>query len=1022
MAKRKLEVDRLLHDGGRETKKPKQSKVPSIIDGISPGLKQNPTTLGKQESAEAELERDKKARERAKKLAQRQRRQERIKAEATRLENGQVHDHHIRPAQKSKSQGVKGGFKQLRNEGPQDQDTKGQARDEQTRNSEDKNAIQKRDTPLAWSISEAVGGRMLDLDPLFSPNEDYLFIAYEASVNVYSTTTSLLVRQLRLSHSERLSAFAFASTVQSYLYIATQSGIIQLWDWLEGRMLHFWFSQSRIYGLATSTLADEDEDSEQLVYTLDRNGMGPWRISAHRLNHRAKNSEVVTLRKSKEPITSFKVVEHGKVIIATSGSILTLGVAERSEGTSLNDLTYTWRGIECPEWISCFDVRMVDAENSKSGKSGKPPQLPRTDIVTGGLKGSLHVYDDLLRQLVRKEKKSSKGSAADWTPRKLHWHRNTVLSVKWSRDGGLETVLLIWQLETGSHTTLPHLGSSLDGIVVSPSGSSYAVRLADNSAMILSTAELKPTFSVAGIQLPADTNIDLQLPYLPGVDAPVQKHVSSRRRHFPVVSGPVGVLCAVPTATAPRIPSILPQHASYLQTFDIASAHQISRQALTRTKATDLNIGPESNTIQEPNTILIHVSYDGQWLATVDEWMPPKRDLAIVTYGDEQATKQLRARKEIYMKFWLWNNDTKLWGLVSRIDDPHAHDTDVADEEYRILDLASDPTSNSFATIGSDGFVRIWATAARERHGSSIKNKQGQNLMGWHCRSVISTDPEASSKQIYTGAKLAYSTDGSCLAAACFSRVPWTVHFIDIQRSTARAGPYGPFEGPLYGLGMIDRYLVMVSEQLLVWNLVTQRLAYGFALSSQHPQSNPEDGLNHLAVDAQGGTFAVALPTRADSQTAKGVKLGSEIMVFEAANPRPVFVQKLPHLATALNPMYNRPGYFVVDSAAEIRTLTPRQFRLEALPSPPATPSRGLQEIYGNPRNVDDSGDEEAPKRFAIGLSALSIQPRIPDQESNVVPQERLAELFDLGPAYAMPPVTNLFESVAHLFAGKRET
>ncbi|KAL8939434.1 MAG: hypothetical protein Q9216_003353 [Gyalolechia sp. 2 TL-2023] len=1029
MVKRKLEADRPLHDEGREAKKPKQSKVPTIINGAPAGPKQNSTTLGKKESIRSEFEQDRKAREHARKLAKRQRRQEKIQAEATRLEKAHVDYHHVKAQQDFTIHEVDGGIERLRNEELQDQPTKDQARHEQTRDSEHKHdSVQKRDNQMAWRVSEAVGGQMLDIDPLFSPNEDYILLAHNASVNVYSTATSLLVRKLRLSHSERLSTFAISSAEPNHLYLATRTGIIQLWDWLEGRLLHFWLFQSQVYSLATSTLADKDQDIEQLVYTVDRYGAGPWRISAHRLHLEAEITEGVTLRKSKESITAFKVIDHGRVIIATSGSILTIGVAEVSEELSLKNLSYTWRDIECSEWISCFDVRMVKAENNTSGKN---PQLPRTDVVIGGLKGSLHVYDDLLRHLVRKEKRSSKAYVDDWTPRKLHWHRSTVLSVKWSRDGnyivsgGLETVLLIWQLETGSHTTLPHLGAPLDGIVISPSGSSYAVRLADNSAMILSTAELKPTFSVAGIQLPAAASIDRQLPHLSSVNAPIRKFVPSWQLRFPVTSGPLGVLCAVPATTSSRLPSMLPPRASYLHTFDITSAHQISKQALTRNKTTDLNIGPESNTIEEPNVILMQVSYDGQWLATVDEWMPPKSDLTLVTHDKEQVTKELRVRKEIYMKFWLWNNETKLWELVSRIDDLHAHDTALADRDYGVLDLVSNPTSNSFATIGSDGFVRIWTTSARERHGLTIKNNQGRNLMGWHCRSVISIDPETSSPLIYTGAKLAYSTDGSCLAVACSSYSPWTVHLIDVQRSTARTGPYGPLEGPLYGLGIIDRYLIMLSEQLLIWNLVTQRLAYGYTLSPQHSQRSFPNQLSHLAVDRLGSTFAVALPTSADAKVTKNAKLCSEITVFEPASPRPIFVQKLPQLATALTTMYNRPGYFVVDSTAEIRTLTPRLFRLDpstTLPSPPSTPSRGLSNIYGNPRKVDDSGGEKISKQFATHLSTLSIKPQIDDHEPNVVPHERLAEIFDVGPGYAMPPVADLFERVAYLYAGKRET
>lgn len=1029
MAKRKLEEGQQLHDGGREAKKPKHGGIPPVINGMPPVLEKKPIDPVTQDPVDSEPERDRKVREHARKLAKRQRRQEKSEAKAKRPRTAQVKGVDGGKKEDSESHVRGGEVKEMPDEDLQDSTTKDQAQYKHAKGRERKqDKVQKRDSSTAWNVSEVFGGRMLDLDPLFSPNEEYLLIAYEASVNVYATATSLLVRSLRLSHSERLSAFVFSSTDPSQLYTATRNGVIQSWDWLDRQMLQSWASHFQISALASSMLPSNHQDSAQLVFTIGRKGVGPWRISAHRLDRGAENGEVVTLRNSKEPISSFRVIEHGKVIVATSGSVLTLGLAEGSEETSFSDLSYTWRDIECSEWISCMDVRVIEAENSRSSKTSR---LPRTDIVVGGLKGSLHVYDDLLNQLARKDKKSGKGPAADWTPRKLHWHRNTVLSVKWSRDGnyivsgGLETVMLLWQLETGSHTTLPHLGASLEGIVVSPSGSSYAIRLADNSVMILSTAELKPTFSVAGIQLPADTMHNIQLPYLPSIDVPLPKSLISRQLRFPVVSGPLGVLCAVPGATASRLPSMLPQHAPYLQTFDITSAHQISRQALTRTKATDLNIGPESNTIEEPNIVLMQLSHDGQWLATVDEWMPPKRDLTIVTHDVEQTTKELRSRKEIYMKFWSWNNDAKLWELVSRIDDLNAHGASTEDEEYRILDLASNPTSNSFATVGSDGFVRIWVARARERHGSVIKNDQGQKLVNWHCRSIILIDPEVSPQQIYTRGRLAYSADGSCLAAACSSSLPWTVHLIDTQRSTVRTGPYGPHEGPLYGLGIIDRYLVMLSEQLLVWNLVSQRLAYGFTLSSQHSKLNPQDQSSHLAVDAQGGTFAVGLPTKTESQMAKGANYGSEIILFEPANPIPIFVQKLPQSTTSLNTLYNRPGYFCVDSAAEIRTFTPRQSRLDintALPTPPATPSRGLQEIYGNSQKMVDSGGGEIPKQFTDSLSALSVEPRAGDQEFRVVPPERLAEIFDVGPAYAMPPVTDLFERVALLFAGKRKT
>lgn len=566
---------------------------------------------------------------------------------------------------------------------------------------------------------------------------------------------------------------------------------------------------------------------------------------------------------------------------------------------------------------------------------------------------------------------------------------------------------------------MPHLGAPLDGIVVSPSGSGYAIRLADNSAMILSTAELKPTFSVAGLQLPAGRSTRTQLPFLTNVDAPKASSIPSQRLSYPVATGPTGLLCAVPSATSSRIPTALPQHASYLQTFDVSSAHQISRQALTRTKATDLTVGPESNTIEEPDIVLMQISHDGQWLATVDEWMPPKRDMAPITHDDVQAIEEQTSRRETYLKFWAWNNDSKVWALVSRIDNPHALQTGLADEKSRVLDLAADPLSNTFATIGQDGAIRIWSSSTRQRHGLDVKDRKGQGLTSWKCRSTIALESGALSPQTFTEAKLAYSQDGSCLAAACVSPRPWTICLVDPMSGSVRTGPYGPFTGSLSGLGILDKYLILLSEQLCVWNLVTQELVYGFQLAP--PKLQVES--NRMAVDFQGATFAVVLSEAAGMISKKGSNnVRSKILIFEPADPMPIFVQKLPQPATALTTLYNRPGYLVVNSAAEIRTLTPRHARLDlttALPSPPPTPSRGLQEIYGDPKTHVDLHVEEARKQMAASIPAAGVGPRVDDEGANVVPQEKLAEVFNVGPAYAMPPITDLFERVARLFAGK---
>ncbi|KAL9596363.1 MAG: hypothetical protein Q9219_005841 [cf. Caloplaca sp. 3 TL-2023] len=993
MSKRKREEDHSLQPDSHENKRPTGSSVPSPTDVSFPPYKLTATN-GSTKTTNKEYRQAtvKQTRRLAKREARRQRRQEVVEQQEPRpdgvVEESITGRRSDPPAATQKKDELR---RQVGRENRLDHSTNSKA--QAKHNSGEGETVKKRDSSPAWDLSEAIGGQMLDLDPLFSLNEEFLLIAYGISINIYSTKTSLLVRKLRVIYGDRVSAFAFSPTDSSHLYVATRSGSIQLWDWFEGRRLSLWFTRSRIYALTVAKPGSEN-DGVETAYTIDRKTPGPWRICAHRLEieQESKKVEAIILRKSQEPITAFRIVEDGKVIVATSGSVLTLGTTKQPEHTSINDRTYTWRDIECPEWISSIDIRTVESNRYPQEKqANKDTREIRTDIVVGGLKGSLHVYSDLLNQLIRREKKANRGPT----------------------------------LETGGDTTLPHLGSSLDAIVVSPSGSSYAIRLSDNSAMILSTAELKPTFSVAGTQLTAETDPELQLPYLPNVDVPRRKLASSRRFQFPIVSGPQGLLCAVPAATSSRVPSVSPQHASYLQIFDITSAHQISRQALTRTKATDLNIGPELNTIEEPNVVFMQISSDGQWLATIDEWVPPMRDLAIITYAQEQSPKVMQARKEVYLKFWSWNNSDQVWELVSRIDDPQASDSSDTDRDHRILDLASSPTSNSFATVNDCGHVRLWTPVARQRHGSTVKNRHGQKLMSWHCRSIIALDHETLSPHVFTEAKLAYSPDGSCLAAACSASSPWTIHLIDTHNGTVRTGPYGPLTGSIRGLGIIDRYMVVLSDQLLVWDLISQKVTHGFTLTSRHSLSSPQSHESCLAFDVEGGTFAVALEEEETSVLKSGpANLVSEIIIFEPGLCTPIFVQRLPQPTAALVATYNRRGYVVVDPAAEIWHLTPRQARLDpdiALPSPPQTPSRGLQNIYGMPNEEDHLRAEEARKHFSENMSGLSIEPRPDDDESIVVPQERLTEALDAGPAYAMSSVTDMFERVALLFAGKRE-
>ena len=591
-------------------------------------------------------------------------------------------------------------------------------------------------------------------------------------------------------------------------------------------------------------------------------------------------------------------------------------------------------------------------------------------------------------------------------------------------SGGQETTLVLWQLETAKRQHLPHLGAAIESIVVSPFGASYGIRLGDNSAMILSTTELRPTFSIAGIQLPAvHQQARIPLPLVPTVTTATPKKGAVQRSRFPACVSfldPGRLLLAVPPATTSKQFSIFPSNASYLQTFDVGTAHQISRQALTRTKVTTLNMGPESNIIEEPAVTHIQTSSDGQWLASVDAWMPPKRDLEPFALDQDRVLEDLVSHEEVFLKFWSRNADTKAWELISRTDNPHAPRSGHPYDQGGILDLVSDPSSVAFATIGGDGIVKTWKPAIRRRNGLEVKSRDGKGLRSWHRQHATSLKMlELPIANGLLGAKLAYSQDGSILAAGLQSSMASPIYIIDTHSGEIKSVHTGLYAGLLLGLGIAHRYMVTLSDELCVYDLVDDQLKYGIDLRAHGQSTEKRLEWSHLVVNTHDSLFAVAVP-----RTSK-TGLESQVVIFDPSNATPQFLTHIPSAVTTLLSVSGRKGFYAIDSAAQVRTVRPGQSMPSVpmiLPEDSEAPTRGLTDLFGGGQRGLTQGDTKRDvglKRAKFG--SVIDRPDMDNGGAAVVSQDRLAEVFDMGPAYALPPVTQLFEEVAKLYFGKEE-
>ena len=585
-------------------------------------------------------------------------------------------------------------------------------------------------------------------------------------------------------------------------------------------------------------------------------------------------------------------------------------------------------------------------------------------------------------------------------------------------SGGRETVLIIWQLDTSERQELPHLSATIESIVVSPKGSSYGIRLADNSAMILSTSELLPTFNVAGIQLPMMTeDKSTEVSFIPTVDNPTRRELRQQNQYFPASSSSQSgsVLLAVP-AEATSIDSA--RHACFLQTFDLNTAQQTSRQALTRNNVTALRMGPESNTIEEPNVTHMQLSHDGMWLATVDEWMPPARDIDHLAFNEWKLDDEISFRREVYLKFWSWDEVTKIWELVSKIDNPQQT---PFNRPGPVHDLCADPSETGFATAGDGGIVRMWRPQVRKRHGLDVRSNKGMSLASWSCRWTQYTPlVESATPDAEGSSRLALSLDGSLLAVALPSS-PSVVHLLDPIQGLLRSKIVGLFQGSLYGLGIVDRYLIILSQDICVWDMIAEELHYGFVFDPLPLEEEKRRATSHLAVDQKHNTFAIAIPKFVFTSKAKN-KLTSVVAVFDVEAPDPISTSLQLEPILSLLPNTGKRGFHCIDSAAEIRTLAPSQMMSKANIKQAfehrKAPITGLSNIYGDGEATDQGQGNGALNSPTEARRTNDIEE---EDDERVVSAEQLAEIFESSSALTLPPVTELFEKVALLFGGRKD-
>ncbi|RCI13327.1 hypothetical protein L249_0325 [Ophiocordyceps polyrhachis-furcata BCC 54312] len=888
-----------------------------------------------------------------------------------------------------------------------------------------------------WRISKPMGGRILDIDPILTADERFLILLYNTSVQVYNASNSLLIRRIPIcsldasappgSSPASITAARLSSENREFIWVACSDGAVYHVDWTVGKEISPTFRTASRTAKAMVVVPFASEGNGEMIIIAESAKDHCMAVIAYHCQagsvSGSKTIHTQTSKKRAKHESGLHLLEasrDGKVLTGALSDCLFVCVASGAGEGEFSQVQYKAFSFEVPEIITTIDIRMHAETSLLQGNdmASNEEQSDAVDIIVGGARGNIYVYGDVVS---RAQSAAKDGISVS----KLHWHRKAVHSAKWSRDGnyiisgGSENTLVLWQVDTSKKNFLPHLSGTVENIVVSEGGSSYVVHLDDNSVMVISTAEMEPTAYVSGIQsavaevmTPKDLLVKRCFTVTDRVRRPVPAAINfkeSSRLHICVGNGRQGTMWG--DFSAPL-----------LQTFDLHTFASVGKQALARTRPTEVNATAQGHTIDEPLITHIAFSGDGKWLASVDEWKPAEGDLGYKL--DEQI---MRERREVYLKFWQVSDGDEPMTLASRINDPHG-----TSQSETVLGLAANPATTDFATIGSDGTIRLWRPRARKQAQGVTA---GDNALFWRCTWLAEVGA-GSGRELMTDAasgearkaqgSIAFSEDGSTLFAAFGAGDSGAVYVIDTASGEVVRMLDGLWSGQLHAISVLSSFLILLSQELRVYDVVSDELRYGIVV----PKTSEVHELLQLATDRSSGHFAVALP--------KGSS--SSVGVFHPDDPEPLLVRSIPHRIVSLVSAPSASGFVAIDDVAQVWVVTEgsdptavatvqslQDLRLDGLTEADGHGGIHIGEDEGAESDAemeDKSGEEEEEEEEEEDDDddddddeGEDVVMDDSDWTPTAVPRQYLADIFDAAPAFAAPSAEEMFYKVVDLLA-----
>nr|CAB3462586.1 unnamed protein product [Digitaria exilis] len=359
------------------------------------------------------------------------------------------------------------------------------------------------------------GQSYVSAPPAFSPDGRLLLVCTGHAVSVFSTATAMLVSELE-GHEGDVTAVVVvplpaaatataAAKLASYCWTSGLDGVLIYWDFVAAEMVRKVQVGLPVHSMVVINICRTTKGAEvstPFAFISVEDTSKPS-SEAKALRGQMRIYDLTKGRKVGNLLAETRKPE--KIVASSSGEFL--GIANKRK-------IHIW-SIPTKDFKP-DKIRKIKIRHTKTLTTMAFHPSERT-VAAGDVTGRILIWrgfgdakfsENSAKSKVDEGRDGVRGNDDADTCTTWHWHSNSVRFLKFSSDGaylfsgGLEGVIVVWQLDTGKRKYKPRLGSPLLFFVDSPDSSISCVSCSNNQVYLLKMPNMDVMRSIAGIKLP----------------------------------------------------------------------------------------------------------------------------------------------------------------------------------------------------------------------------------------------------------------------------------------------------------------------------------------------------------------------------------------------------------------------------------------------------------------------------------------------------------------------------------------